>query len=26
LAAQMLTLQGDPVTGYRAMGQVGLVV
>lgn len=26
LAAQMLTLQGDPVAGYRAVGQVGLVV
>jgi protocatechuate 3,4-dioxygenase beta subunit len=26
LAAQMLTLQGDPVIGYRAVGQVGLVV
>lgn len=26
LAAQMLSLQGDPVAGYRTVGQVGLVV
>ena len=26
LAAQMLSLQGDTVAGYRAVGQVGLVV
>lgn len=26
LAAQMLALQGDSVSGYRAVGQVGLVV
>lgn len=26
LAAQMLALQGDPVAGFRAVGQVGLVI
>lgn len=26
LSAQMLALQGDPVAGFRAVGQVGLVI